>query len=595
MVEPLLLGEQARLSASLGESHFREFKSGLEGPPGSKKFRDARTICRDVAEALVAFANADGGELLVGVEDSGDITGLGSQSEAHIEMILAAPKTHVHKDTPLRSVGASRLTIDGNTVLYFRVPKSISGIHLTSDGKCLRRSDLESVPVSPQQIQFDRKEAQSIQYDRDYVDGATLADLDVKLTQVVSDQITRGMSPEKFLQYLDLADYDSAALRLRLRRAALLLFANKPDRWHPRCQVRIIKVQGNTLGAGAAYNVASDATVSSNVMRLVDDAWEQLRPHLVQTRLGETARFQVTSIYPENACREALTNAIAHRDYSEEGRGIEIYVFDDRIEIKNPGGLLSTISVTDLQAMKGVHQSRNAYIARALRETGFMRELGEGMRRIFELMKSNELAPPDIESQNDSFTLRLHHRPMYSAEEVFWLSQYDRFTLNPEQKAILLLGRKGSLIAPKDIWDRLGIVDTDHYRSLVASLQQLRILETAVPKIVAQKRAKASRVSVREIARFKVTLPQESSASKKKVRRQKQSEEFSVSSDRSASREEQGDATIFVGNLPPSVNQRDLISSFQSFGTIESVYLPALVRDKPSRASRILFEPNRCV
>lgn len=73
-------------------------------------------------------------------------------------------------------------------------------------------------------------------------------------------------------------------------------------------------------------------------MRLVDDAWDGLRPHLVTTRFAEDAKFRTTYIYPEVACREALTNAIAHRDYSEEGRGIDIYVFDDRIEVHNPGG-----------------------------------------------------------------------------------------------------------------------------------------------------------------------------------------------------------------------------------------------------------------
>jgi ATP-dependent DNA helicase RecG len=76
MLIPLLTEDRARLSASLGESHFREFKSGLHGAPGNKAKRPNTEICRDVAMTLVAFANADGGELLIGVEDTGEISGL---------------------------------------------------------------------------------------------------------------------------------------------------------------------------------------------------------------------------------------------------------------------------------------------------------------------------------------------------------------------------------------------------------------------------------------------------------------------------------------------------------------------------------------
>jgi ATP-dependent DNA helicase RecG len=75
-ISPLLTSERAQLSASLGESHFREYKSGLHGVAGAKVKRPNPDICRDIASTLVAFANADGGELLVGVEDSGEVSGL---------------------------------------------------------------------------------------------------------------------------------------------------------------------------------------------------------------------------------------------------------------------------------------------------------------------------------------------------------------------------------------------------------------------------------------------------------------------------------------------------------------------------------------
>jgi ATP-dependent DNA helicase RecG len=413
MADPLNISEQIAIAVSLAEGQFREFKSAYAGPPGKKVKRAIRDICKDVAEGLVAFANADGGELLIGVEDNGEVTGTNDFSLDDVALIKAAPKANVNKDTPLQSVLCRDSEISGKRVIYFRISKGTKVIHLTSDGRCLKRNDLETVPVAAEQIQFDRKEVLSREYDREFVDGASVADLDPELLKIVAEQVAEGISTDKCLQYLGLAEYD-ANTGMRIRRAAVLLFAKSPDRWHPRIQVRILKIDGTKLGAGADYNVKSDSTVKSNIVRLLDDAWDSLRPHLVATRFQEDARFKATYIYPEVACREALVNAIAHRDYSEEGRGIEIYVFDDRIEIRNPGGLLSSISMADIAALRGVHQSRNSYVARALREIGVMQELGEGMRRIFELMRSSELAQPEISNDSSSFALTLHHRPMYA-------------------------------------------------------------------------------------------------------------------------------------------------------------------------------------
>ena len=81
------LEERARTAISLGESHFREFKSAMQGPPGSKTSRETKSICKDIGEALVAFANADGGELLIGVEDDGTITGIDILSETAVDSL----------------------------------------------------------------------------------------------------------------------------------------------------------------------------------------------------------------------------------------------------------------------------------------------------------------------------------------------------------------------------------------------------------------------------------------------------------------------------------------------------------------------------
>ena len=343
----------------------------------------------------------------------------------------------------------------------------------------------------------------------------------------------------------------------------------EPQRWHPRLQLRIITVSGTELRTGAEYNAKSDQTVTGNILELVEKGWEALRPQLVQARLDKDARFGSTIMYPELACREALVNAIAHRDYSEEGRGIEIYVFDDRMEVRNPGKLLSSIKVEDLVRLKGVHHSRNAITARVLREFGYMRELGEGMRRMFALMKSSELKPPDLSNESDSFSVTLRHSTVYSPAQQLWLDQFGSLVLNREQKAIVVLGIGGNVISPQEIWNNLGIVDTEHYRQLIESLQKLRVLRSEVPKTLAQRRARQRHMSVRKIPRFTINVPQRepsiSGATQVALPPQQEESRLDVPD---------SNARLWLSNLSYSINEAVLIEFLAPFGEVQNIYIP---------------------
>lgn len=557
----IAIAERVRTAIELGESHFREFKSALEGEPGNKKKRAAKDIATSIAQTLVAFANADGGELLVGVEDNGDVTGLLGFTANELQSLENAPTARVHVDTPLPIVRKHLLRLGGKDILYFSVPKSTEYVHVTSDGRCLQRRDLESAPVAAEAVQFDRRERKSREYDREFVDGVSADDLDLDLVRVVADQVLKGMSPEKCLQFLELGEY--CLSRLRLRRAALLLFSKLPHKWHPRLQIRILKVDGDLVRTGEEYNVISDDVIVGNILTLVDRAWEALRPHLVHTRFDKSARFEQRSMYPELACREALLNAIAHRDYSDEGRGIEVFIFNNYLEVRNPGGLLSSIRLEDIVNQKGVHQSRNSHVARVLRELGYMRELGEGMRRIYELMHKNELVPPKLQSTTGEFAITLTYRPLYSEKDLLWLSQLDQFKLDREQKAVVLLGQDERIFSAQNVWDAVGIVDTEHYRKLVDSLFKLDILKNKVDRIKARIQASRKRIPFREFPRYGIGVPKQTASAKASAVSVAAKAAVVDSDDlRDESRE------LFVGNLPKRMTKNELYDVLLQFGDI---------------------------
>jgi len=565
---PIAMIERAKTAVELGESHFREFKSALEGPPTEKRPRPPKDIATNIAQTLVAFANADGGELLVGVEDNGAVTGLNDFSERDLQNLEDSSTTRVHADTPLPSVKKARLNLDGRTVLYFSVPKSVDFVHVTSDGRCLQRRDLESAPVATEAIQLDRREKRSREYDREFVDGVSADDLDLDLVRVVADQVLKGMSAEKCLQYLDLAEYGMS--QLRLRRAALLLFARSPAKWHPRLQVRILRVDGEKVLTGEEYNVVSDQTITGNILSLVDSAWEALRPHLVQTKFDKIGRFEQRSIYPELACREALLNSIAHRDYADEGRATEVYVFTDHLEIRNPGPLLSSIRIEDLVSQKGVHQSRNTHVARVLRELGYMRELGEGMRRIYDLMHKNELAPPQIDNRFEGFSITLTHRAMYSAKDLLWLSQFDELMLDREQKSVILLGQDQRIFSAADIWDAVGIVDTEHYRKLVDSLMRAGVLANRVERDLAKRMAGKRKLPFREFPRYGIDLPRPPKLMASPPTQPETAQTAELFEDAPFAEGRR----LYIGNLPFYLEREPLMDIFSAFGEVLDLRLP---------------------
>lgn len=555
----LRLKERVEIALELGESYYREFKSALEGAPNDKKLRDIKEIFADIAKTLVAFANADGGELFVGIEDNNTVSGI-PLSDDKLNAILNASESYVMAATPLPIKRKNIIEYEGKKVVYFSVDKGSKYVHQTSKGECFQRKDRESVPTSADSIRLAREEAVSREYDRQFEDLANVTDLDLQLVTSVAQEITKikTISAEKFLQYVELAEFDGD--RLRLRKAALLLFAKNPNKWHPRSRVRILKVNGTEEKSAPDYNVTEVADIDGNIFKLIEQSWEALRPALSETRYSDDGLFKTQVIYPEPACREALVNAITHRDYSIEGRGIEIRIFNDRLEVLSPGKLLSKYTIEDLKELKGAHETRNTYIARVLREFGYIRELGEGIRRMFELMKSNELVEPQISSPNKSFIVALFYKFIYSKEEKFWLDNFNHLHLSREQKTVVKLGINGRLISPKEIFDNVGIIDTGAYTDLINSLQKLKILISRISQNDAQSQAKKQGKQKKSIPRFQIVLIQE--------------EKLSTPMKGVIESADNSDYTkIFIGNVDYLVTEIELENLLSQFGEVSDVHI----------------------
>lgn len=574
------LQERVDIAIKLGESYYREFKSAYQGKLGEKQPRNIKDVCENVGKELVAFANADGGELFIGIEDSGKVTGV-PYSEDKVDKILSASKDYVMADTPLSIRRQNVIEYDGKTIIYFSVNSGSEFIHQTNKGTAFKRKDKDSVPTSVAKIQFSRDEVASRNYDREFNQFARIIDLDLSLTQSIGEKCTNipNVSIEKFLQYVDLAEFDGD--KLKLRNAALLLFAKDPNKWHSRLRVRLLKVNGKKETTAPDYNVKELADVSGNIFTLISDSWSALRPHLSRTAYSKDGLFTPKIDFPEEACREALINAITHRDYSIQGRGIEIRIFDDRLEVLSPGDLLSKISISDLNELKGVHESRNTFIARVLREYGYIRELGEGIRRMFQLMKESELVPPQLNTGNKSFRVSLFYNYSYTDEEKLWLQHFESLNLSRDEKTVVCMGMNNRVFSTDEVMRRTEIVDTDKFRDLVDGLYKKNILKRTVSKQKVIARAKQLKISNKSIPSYSIVLPRNSKSSNKVQKvpvTQKSNTDYSK--------------FIMISNIQWVVTLQEIKNSVETYGEVVNIdWLDS--NDTSKKAALVEFKSSK--
>ncbi|OIN96334.1 hypothetical protein AUJ66_06565 [Candidatus Desantisbacteria bacterium CG1_02_38_46] len=235
-------------------------------------------------------------------------------------------------------------------------------------------------------------------------------------------------------------DYHNGIAKFKI--ATLLLFGKDPSKWHPRCGVDFIKYEGTERKVGKELNIIKRARIELPLVKLIEEIYKTISAHIRERQYLHDLFFVEKLEYPTFAWQEAIVNAIAHRDYSIQGLSTELWMFDNRIEIRSPGLPPEPVTLEKILKKERIHASRNPLIIRVLTDLGYMRETGEGIPRMFEEMEKNGLYPPNIEIVADSlFSVTLKNQPMYSAEDMEWLKQFGNLALNPNQKRILLFAK----------------------------------------------------------------------------------------------------------------------------------------------------------
>ena len=405
------------------ESQFFERKSAWSRSGGFESPRKVEHVVTDILDALSAMANADGGELVVGIEDDGLATGV-PHSDVYLQTMCEAPN-RPDLVFPLLHCECDVVVLpEGERLLHFVVHPTCD-VHRLADGRCLLRIRDANIPLSQRQIPGLEKTKHQRHTERAVVADAHLDDLDFAL---IADGLGNG-TVEALLHNLDLVVAQDGHMAPRL--VALLLFGKDVTRWQTGCGIVFEKWQ-------------DDAPVLTQefygpLAGLLPGVFAFIQKHIPSR---ERFPFGAVPIYPNTVWQEAIVNAVLHRDYAVKERPISIRLFDDRMEICSPGLPPRPITANRLNRTRGFHVSRNPLLFRAWWALGHGGDGGEGTQDMRRAMMREGLAAPVFDRYNGRMLrLTLFDRSIYNEMLLAWLARFERFHLTQAQQRVLAYAR----------------------------------------------------------------------------------------------------------------------------------------------------------
>jgi ATP-dependent DNA helicase RecG len=446
------------------EGQFLEFKSLWDLSGATRKVLDRKDVRNFIAECVAAFANADGGVLLLGVDDDGSVSGHGYPEDVVEEFALVAER----RLRPAVRCSVARVKLDGHEVIVFEVPMSPEAVMFEGDGFPYRVADM--VRREPQEVINQRKQAyRTVGYEPRVRHEASVADLDLKLARsFLAKSVHAGREIEELLVRLGLLAQGPRGLLVT--NAALLLFAREPAlRWHPKAGIRFFRVDGAERLHGTQRNVAQLERFDPPLARALPQA---LKFAATQVRRSEKLHdlfFRETPEYPEFAWQEAIVNAIAHRDYEVTGLETEVWFYADRMEVKSPGELVPPVTLEALRSRAPAHASRNPLLVRTLVEAGVMRDEGEGIPRMFDEMSQSFLRAPKFDFAHGCFAVTLSNQPVFDGPSAEWQHVVEKLGLRLTQKRVLLA--RPQSFTSRDYQDLNQLDRDDAYREIQELVQ----------------------------------------------------------------------------------------------------------------------------
>lgn len=392
----------------------------------------------DLAALFVALAMTDGGLVVLGVADDRTIVGCPLSQRVFDKVMKAAHAVSVE-------VQLRQILVDGTPVTVIAVPEVRERIVTTPDGRLLRRVGSDNQPLVGDALARFVREREGRPVEDAVLPTVDLLDFDLRLVNLAragaGRPAARRSALGRALVDLGVADVDATGLRITI--AAALSFATDPSRYVPGAAVQVVRRVGVGPGPGATETRDEYTGPIPNVLEQV---LRFIRAHTKAYSAVVGTHREVVPEYPDAVLREAVLNALAHRDYGLHGATVDVTVWDDRIEIRSPGPLPGHITLDNIREE---HYSRNRRIMRVLKLLGLVEEYGEGVDRMYGEMEARLMEPPLFSATPSSVTVTLRNRFLVEVEDQVWLALLGHYDLAAAERRLLVVARREGFVTPR--------------------------------------------------------------------------------------------------------------------------------------------------
>ncbi|MGB5933496.1 MAG: helix-turn-helix domain-containing protein [Anaerolineae bacterium] len=381
----------------MDESRLRELIT--QGEDQTIEFKKSTGQLNRAVETVAAFGNTDGGHVLIGVRKDGTIEGVqigANTREQVVNKITANTNPGIYPSFEAVQVGQRSVIVVSVDELPNK-PYSAFGRFFKRVGPNtvqMDRAELERLLLQRRSVPFDQVRVEQASYE-DIDERKVLAYLQRRVEEDPRASFPTSSVPEVLTTTLHAAQ--EIEDRLVPTTAGILLFGKEPQRFLPQAEIRLVRFKGTTR-----TDVIDEMRTQDTLLEMLDEAEKFARRNT--RRAMKVIGFESVRIdeYPFKAIREAVVNAVAHRNYEAPGY-IQVNIFDDRLEVQSPGEPLKPI-----KELEGIHLPRNSIICRRLHDVGEMEEYGTGLAKMKKWMRDYGLPEPVFESRAGFFRVTFH-------------------------------------------------------------------------------------------------------------------------------------------------------------------------------------------
>lgn len=442
-------------------------------------------------ETLSALANRTGGGVVIlGLDEERDFAAVGVGDPQQRLAVLGDQASRMEPPLRLHPVVVQ---VEGNPVIVFEVPECDyqhkpcyyreagmnSGSYIRVGNSNRRMTDYEifTYVSSREQPTFDQEP----------VSDATVEDLDRDLLEEYLDQVRRErprlwdrlrLGEKSFVEQmrdLDIVVRSNGADHPTL--GGLLVFGLWPQQHFPSLMITFVRYHGTEPGVKGprGERFLDNRKFEGQLTEMVDDAVKRVVANMRQGTLVEGVFHRTVLEYPEEAVREAVVNAVVHRDCSPMARGshVRIEMYADRLEVITPGGLHGPVNEDNLEEELA---TRNQLLMRLLEETGLVENRGSGIPMMITAMREAHLEPPQFRDNRASFRVVFKNHTLLDPETVTWLNQFAGYPLSDAQRTALAYLRVNPRMTNSD-YRRLNNTSTVEATHELRELVDLGLIE----------------------------------------------------------------------------------------------------------------------